>query len=211
MKYYDQSVKINHNLNWSYIPDNLYRILTTGGSGSGKPNVLFILTKSICTSKIHSNQSINYLLTEEKKQELKNQKNPKAFIEYSQTNDDIYENLEDHNPMKKRKVLILFDNVIVDMESNKQLSPVVTELFLRGRKLNILLVFTSQPCFNLTKTIRLNATYYFVMKIPNKRELQQILKKLYKDYTKEPYPVLVNNTTLPSDNPLRFKNSILQK
>ena len=113
--------------------------------------------------------------------------------------------------MKKRKVLILFDNVIVDMESNKQLSLVVTELFLRGRKLNTLLVFTSQSCFNLTKTIRLNATYYFVMKIPNKRELQQILKKLYKDNTKEPYPVLVNNTTLPSDNPLRFKNSILQK
>ena len=51
MKYYDQSVKINHNLNWSYIPDNPYRILITGGSGSGKPNVLFISTKSIYTSK----------------------------------------------------------------------------------------------------------------------------------------------------------------
>ena len=63
----------------------------------------------------------------------------------------------------------------------------------------------------MTKTITLNATYYFVMKIPNKRELQQILKKLYKDYTKEPYPVLVNNTTLPSDNPLRFKKNISQK
>ena len=86
---------------------------------------------------------MNYLLTEEKKQELRNEKNPKGFIEYSQTNDDVFENLEDHNPMKNRKVLILFDNVIVDMESNKELSPVVTELFLRGRKLNILLVFIS--------------------------------------------------------------------
>ena len=86
---------------------------------------------------------MNYLLTEEKKQELRNEKNPKGFIEYSQTNEDVFENLEDHNPMKNRKVLILFDNVIVDMESNKELSPVVTELFLRGRKLNILLVFIS--------------------------------------------------------------------
>ena len=60
------------------------------------------------------------------------------------------------------------------MVSNKKLSPIVTELFFRGRKLNILLVFISQSYFKMSKIIRLNATNYFIMKIPNKRELQQI-------------------------------------
>ena len=77
-------------------------------------------------------------------------------------------------PSKKKRVLIVFDNTIADMESNKKLGPLVNELFLRRRQLNILLVFISQSYFKVPKTIRLNATYYFIMKIPNKRELQQI-------------------------------------
>ena len=101
--------------------------------------------------------------------ELKNLKNPKAFINYSQTIDDVYENLEVYNPIKKRKVLIVFDELIADMESNKKLSPNVTELFLRKRKLNISLVFISQSYFKVPKTISLNATHYFIIKIPNKR------------------------------------------
>ena len=115
----------------------------------------------------------------------------------------------------------MFDDMIADMESNKKLSPIVTELFLRGRKLNISLVFISQSYFKVPKTIRLNATHYFIMKIPNKRELQQIASnhssdidfkdfmKLYKEYTKEPYSLLVNDITLSSDNPLRFKKNSL--
>ena len=74
-------------------------------------------------------------------------------------------------PAKKKRVLIVFDNTIADMESNKKLGPLVNELFLRRRQLNILLVFISQSYFKVPKTIRLNATYYFIMKIPNKREL----------------------------------------
>ena len=73
--------------------------------------------------------------------------------------DDVYENLEDYNPTKKRRVLIVFDDLIVDMESNKKLSP-ATELFLRGRKLTISLFFISQFYFKVPKTIRLNATNY---------------------------------------------------
>ena len=96
-------------------------------------------------------------------------KNPKAFIDYSQTIDDVYENLEDYNPVKKRRVLKVFDDVIADMQSNKKLSPVVTELFLKGRKLNISLVFISQSYFKVPKTITLNATHYFIMKISNIR------------------------------------------
>ena len=68
----------------------------------------------------------------------------------------------------------MFYDLIADMESNKKLSPIFTELFLRGRKLNISLAFISQSYFKVPKTIRLNATHYFIMKRPNKRELQQI-------------------------------------
>ena len=74
---------------------------------------------------------------------------------------------------------MVFDDMIADMEADKKISPIVTELFLRGRKLNISLVFISQYYFKLPKTIRLNATHYFIMKIPNKRELQQIASNNY--------------------------------
>ena len=74
-------------------------------------------------------------------------------------------------PTKKRRVLIMFDNMVAGMEFNKKLSPIGTELFLRGRKLNISLVFISQSYLKVPKTIRLNATHYVIMKIPNKREL----------------------------------------
>ena len=140
-----------------------------------------------------------------------------AFIDYSQTIDDVYKNLKDYNQTKKRRVLIVFDDMIADMESKKKLSSVVTELFLRGRKLNILLVFISDSYFKVPKTIRPNATHYCIIKIPNKREPLQIASnhssdigfkdfmKLYKDYTKEPCSFLVNDTNLSSDNPLRFR------
>ena len=71
-------------------------------------------------------------------------------------------------PSKKKRVLIVFDNTIADMESNKKLGPLVNELFLRRRQLNILLVFISQSYFKVPKTIRLNATYYVIMKFLTK-------------------------------------------
>ena len=85
--------------------------------------------------------------------------------------DDIYKNIEEYNPNKKRELLILFDDMITDMLSNKKSNPIVTKLFIRGRKLNIYLVFITQFYFAVPKNIRLNSTHYFVMKIPNKREL----------------------------------------
>ena len=115
--------------------------------------------------------------------------------------DDIYENIEEHNPNKKRKKLTVFNDVIADMLNNKKLNPIVTELFIRGRKLNISLVFITQSYFAVPKNIRLNSTHYFVMKIPNKRELQQIafnhssdidfqdFMNLYKKCTTKPYQV----------------------
>ena len=88
--------------------------------------------------------------------------------------DDIYKNIEEYNPNKKRKILIVFDDMIANMLSNKKLNPIVTELFIRGRKLNISLVSITQSYFAVSKNVRLNSTHYFVMKIPNKIKLQQL-------------------------------------
>ena len=106
--------------------------------------------------------------------------------------------------------------MIADMINNKELNSIVTELFIRGRKLNIFLVFIVQSYFQVPKEVRLNTTDFFIMKIPNKRELQQIaishssdidfkdFIKIYKKCTDKPYSFLVNDTTLASDDPLRF-------
>ena len=82
--------------------------------------------------------------------------------------DDIYKNIEEYNPNKKRKKLIVFDYMIADMLCNKKLNPIVTELLIGGRKLNISLVFITQSYFAMAKNIRLNSNNYFIMKIPNK-------------------------------------------
>ena len=95
-------------------------------------------------------------------------------MEYSNDTQDVYKNIEDYNPIKKRKMLIVFDDMIADMISNNKLNPIVTELFIRGRKLNISIVFITQSYFQVPKDVRLNSTHFFIIKIPNKRELQQI-------------------------------------
>ena len=77
----------------------------------------------------------------------------KAFIEYSNDIGDIYQKIEEYNPNKKRKMLIVFDDMIADMLSNKNLNPIVTELFIRGRKLNISLVFIYKSYFTVLKKI----------------------------------------------------------
>ena len=106
------------------------------------------------------------------------------------------------------------------MINNKKLNSIVTELFVRGRKLNISIVFIAQSYFKVPKDVRLNPTHFFIMKIPNKRELQQIslnhssdidfkdFIKIYKNCTAEPYSFLVHDTTLPLDNPLRFRKNL---
>ena len=88
--------------------------------------------------------------------------------------DGICKNTEEYNPNKKHKILVVFDDMIADMLSTKKCNPIVTELFIRGRKLNISLVFITQSYFAVPKNIRLNSTHYYIMKIPNKRGPQQI-------------------------------------
>ena len=81
--------------------------------------------------------------------------------------DDIYKNIEQYNPNKKRKILIVFDDMIADMLNNKKINQVVTELFIRDRQLNISLVFNTQSYFAVPKDLRLNSAHYFIMKFPN--------------------------------------------
>ena len=87
---------------------------------------------------------------------------------------DIYKNIQEYNIGKKCKILIVFVDTIADKINDKKLNPVVTESFIRGRKLNISIVFIIQSYFKVQKDVRLNSTHFFIMKIPNKRELQQI-------------------------------------
>ena len=112
--------------------------------------------------------------------------------------------------------------MIADMINNRRLDSIVTELFIRGRKLNISLVFITQSYFKVPKDVRLNTTHFFITKIPNKRELQQIainhsrdistkdFINIYRECTVEPYSFFVNDATLALDNPLRFRKLFLQ-
>ena len=87
---------------------------------------------------------------------------------------DVYKNIDEHNPDKENKTLIVFDDMIADMVHNKKLNSLVTELFVANRKLNISLVFITHSYFKVPKDVRLNTSYFFIAKISNKRELQQI-------------------------------------
>ena len=93
---------------------------------------------------------------------------PKAFTEYSNGRQDVYKNIHDYNQSKNHKILTVFDDIIADTINNKKLK-------LRDRKLNISLIFITQSCFRVPKDVKqLNSTHFFIMKVPNKRELQQI-------------------------------------
>ena len=124
---------------------------------------------------------------------------------------DVYKNINYYNPDKENKILIVFD-MIADMIHNKKLDSIVTKLFIRGRKLNISLVFIAQSHFKIPH-FRLNTTHFFITKIPNRRELQEIVidnslgigttdvTNIYRECTAEPYLFFVNDTTLASNNP----------
>ena len=169
-----------HNPNWPQTPDLPYKILIVEGSESSKTNALlnlishqpdidkiYVYAKDPCEAK--------YQLLINKREDAgkKHFNDSEAFFEYSNDMVDIYKNIEEYNPNKKCKIFIVFDDVIADMLRNKRLNPIVTEVFIRGRKLNVSLVFIKQSYFAVPKNITLNSTNYFIMKIPNKRELQQ--------------------------------------
>ena len=115
-----------------------------------------------------------YLIKKREDARIKHLNNPDVFIECSNPMDNVYENINDYNPSRKRKILIVFDDMIADIMINKKFQVIIKELFIRCRKLNISLAFITQSYFSVLKDIRLNSTHYFIMKISNRRELQNI-------------------------------------
>ena len=198
---YANENKTEHDLK---IPDHPYRILIIGGSGSGKTNAMLNLInnqpdidKTYLYAKDPYEAKYQFLINKRESTGLKYFNDSKAFIGYSNDMQDMFiKILKNTIQVKKYKILIVFD-----------------ELFIRGRKLNISIVFITQSYFKVPRDVRLNSTHFFIMKIPNKRELQQIALnhssgidfkdfiKIYKKCTAEPYSFLVNDTTLLSDNP----------
>ena len=135
---YTDENKSEHNLRWPYIPDHQSRILIIGGSGSGKTNSLLNLIHNqsdidkICLyAKDPYQAKYHHLINKREKVGLDHFNDPKTFMEYSNVMQDVYKNIEDYNPNKKRKVLIVFDDMIADMINNKKLNSIVTESFIR--------------------------------------------------------------------------------
>ena len=201
--------KTKHNKKWPYIPDHPYRILIIGGSRSGKTNLLLNLIENqpdINKIYLYANDpyeaKYQYLINKRESADINHFNNPKAFIEYSNDMHDVYKNINEYNPDKENKILIIFDDMIADMIHNKKLNSIVTEFFI---------------IFKVPKDVILNTTHFLIAKISNKRELQQIginqssdistkyFTNMYRKCTAEPYSFLVNDTTLASDNPLRFR------
>ena len=199
-----------------------------GGSGSGEKNSLYNLIsqqpdidKIYLYAKNPYEAKYQFLINKSESTGLMNFNDSKALIENSNDMVDIYQNIEKYNPSKKRKILIVFDDMVADMLNNK-LNKIVSEIFIRGKK-NISLAFITQSYFVVPKNVRLNLTHYFVMNIPNKTELQQIVynhssnivlkdfMNLYKKCSSKPYSFLIIDATLASDNPVRFRKNLLER
>ena len=145
-----------HNEKWPYILDHPYRILIIGGSGSGKTNTLLNLIneqkdidKIYLYAKDLSESKYKYLIRNRENTGIKHLNDSKAFTECSDTMDDVYENIENYNPNRNRKILIVFDDMIADIMTNKKFQSVIKDLFIRCRKPNISLVFICQSYFSV--------------------------------------------------------------
>ena len=193
--------------------------LIIGPSGSGKTNYLLnsiqkdnkIIDKIYLHAKDLEEPKYQLLIKEREQAGIKNLDNKNAFIEYSNNMYDIYDNIEDYNNKRKRKFLIVFDDMVSHVMSNKKAQQVLKDLFIGGKKLNISLEFLIQSCFSVPKDVRLNCTHYFIFKLNNNRELQNIainhsadinykdFVKIYRNCTKEPYSFVTIDTTQSVD------------
>ena len=132
---------------------------------------------------------------------------PKAFIEYSNDMRDFSKNINYYDRDKENKILIVFDDMIPDIIHNKKLDSIVTELFIRGKKLNTSLVFSTQSCFKVSKDVRINASHFFIAKIPKERELKQIAIDHSLDISTKDFANIYRKCTV---NHIRFLLMILR-
>ena len=135
--------------------------------------------------------------------------------------DYVYNNIDNYKPTRKRKILIVFDDMIADIMTNKQFQAIIKELFIKCKKLNYISCIHHTILISVPKEVRLNSTHYLIMKIHNKRELQNIapnhsadigykdFMNIYRKCTSEPYSFLTIDTTLPANKNLRLRENLL--
>ena len=165
------------------------------------------INKTYLHARDLSEPKYEYLIKKREDAGIKHLNNPNTFIKCSNTMDDVYDNINDYHPSRKRKILIAFDDMIADIMKNKKIPVIIKELFIRCRKLIISLVFITQSYFSVPKDVRLNSKHYFIIKINKKRELQNIainqsadidyqdFMKTYKELRKELFNFLTIDTT----------------
>ena len=162
--------KENKDNNWPF------RMLIMGPSGSGKTNTLLHLINDLhpidkiylYAKDIHE-PKYEYLINKREQAGIKKLDDPKAFIEYSEDMDDVLDDINNYNKNRDKKVLLVFDDMIVDIEYNKNFKRIIKELFHRARKINVSIVFITQSYFRALKDARLNSTHYILMKMVIKK------------------------------------------
>ena len=206
-----------------------FRISIIGPSGSGKTNLLLnIIQKLNDTDPIDKiylytkdllEPKYKYLINKREQAGNKYFKDPTAFIEYSNDMNDVFTNINDYNKQRKRKILLIFDDMIADIMNNKTFKAIVKKLFIRCRKLNVSIAYVTQSYFRTPKDARLNSTHYIIMKIQNKKELQSIAQEncgdinlkdflsMYQKFTNDLYSSMIIDTTLPSGHSMRFRKN----
>ena len=153
-----------------------FRMLIIGPSGSGKRSTFLHLInnfhpveKIYLYTKDTDEKKYQFLINKREQAGIKNLNDPHAFIEYSNDMNDVLEDINNYNKNRDKKVLIIFDDMIVDIIRGEKFKAIVKELFIRSRKLNISIVFITQSYFRIPKDARLNSTHYILMKIGNKK------------------------------------------
>ena len=156
----------NKNTDWPF------RILIIVPSDSGKTNSLLHLINNLhpidkiyLYAKDIKEPKYEYLINKREQAGIKKLNDPKAFIEYSDDMNDVLDDINNYNKNRDKKVLIVFDDMIADIEYNKNFKRIIKELFYRARKINVLIVFITQSYFRALKDARLNSTHYILMKI----------------------------------------------
>ena len=169
-------------------------MLIIGPSSSGKTKTLLHLINNLHTidniylyaKDIHESK-YEYLINKREQAGIKNLDDPKSFIEYSDDMNDVLDDINNYDKTRDKKVLIVFDDMIADIEYNKNFKRIIKELFYRARKINISIVFITQSYFRALKDAKLNITHSILMKIGNKKELKSIAEEKsghldYKDF-----------------------------
>ena len=169
-----------------------------------------------------SKPKYEYLIKKRENIEIKHLNDPNPLTECSNTMDKAYQNIDDYNPSRKRKKLIVFDDMIADIIKNRRFQAIIKELIIRSRKVNISLAFITQSDFSVSKYVRLNSTHYLIMKINNRKESQNMainhsadidykpFMKIYRKCTREPFNFLTIDITSPASNPLRFRKNLFK-